>query len=426
MKCLAILPVMLGALCAQGAAPATAPATAPDPLLLPDGTRISAPEQWPARRAQLLATFTREMYGQMPPTPPGMSFQRRDNEPGALNGKATRRQVRINLTDTDADKPGHHIDLLLYIPNHARHPVATILAMNFWGNQAVTADPAVLLPNTYIENTMTKYIDLSGIKDHRATDATRGKNAAQWPIDTILDHGYALATFYRCDLDPDVPGLWQQGVRGLYPELHDLPDNFTAMGAWAWGYSRCMDYLQTDPDIDAKRVAIYGWSRLGKAALFAGASDTRLAAVLSQESGAGGAKLFARHIGEDIARLNTAFPHWYCNNFRKYNGKDKELPFDVNELIALCAPRPVFVASSRDDVQFDPEGEFWATKLAEPVYDLLLPKAAPALPADAWPPVSHPVLGQLGYYVRPGHHQVTDEDWRAHLAFLDKHFKPVP
>ena len=227
-----------------------------------------------------------------------------------------------------------------------------------------------------------------GVVDNRATEASRGTAAIRWPIDMMIDRGYAVVTAYRGDIDPDYDDGFKNGVHALYPELQGRGDNFSTIAAWAWALSRAMDYLETDKNIDAKRVAVFGWSRLGKAALWAGANDERFAAVISNESGAGGAKLFRHGVGENIKRLNTVFPHWYCINFRKYNDKDPELPFDQHMVIALVAPRPVYIGSAEQDKNADPEGEFLAAKAAEPVYRLF---GVDGLPAEKWPAVNQPV-----------------------------------
>jgi hypothetical protein len=181
-----------------------------------------------------------------------------------------------------------------------------------------------------------------------------------------------------------------------------------------------MDYLETDKAIDAEKVAVFGWSRLGKGALWAGATDERFAMVISNESGAGGAKLFHRGVGENIRRLCTVFPHWYAANFKKYMDKDTLLPFDQHEVIALVAPRPVYIASAVDDKGADPEGEFAGAKAAEVVYRFL---GKEGLPTEKIPILNTSVQGQIGYHIRSGGHDVTLFDWQQYLNFADKHFK---
>ncbi len=390
----------------------------PDPLVANDGTKITTASQWrEKRRPELLELFTREMYGRSPGRPEKMSFDVFDRDEDALDGKATRIQIAIYPNGN----PGPRMDLLVYVPNNAKGPVPVILGLNFWGNHAIHPDPGIRLTESWVEDNKQSYVDLAGVKDHEATAACRGINARQWPVEEILSRGYALATMYREDVCPDHVPYFASGAQSCFPELQQGDDNFGCIAAWAWSFSRALDALEKEPSVDAKRVAIFGFSRLGKAALWAGASDERFAMVLSNESGAGGAKLFRRGIGEDITRLNTVFPHWYARNFRKYNGKDTELPFDQHLVISLIAPRPVYVASADDDKHSDPEGEFVAAKAAEPVFLLL---GSEGLPAEKWPAVGTSVQGGIGYHVRPGGHDVMEFDWKQYLDFADKHLKP--
>jgi hypothetical protein len=393
------------------------PSGLPDVLTMPGGAKIVSPAQLPEWRAAWLKFFTEQMYGQAPRVSHAMRFVVADDKPNALSGEATRKQITILLRG-DAEGPALH--LLLYIPNHVRKP-PVILGLNFWGNQAVDADPGVLLSRNWIESAKNPWVDLSCVRDHRATAACRGINAGQWPVETILQRGYALATVYRGDVDPDTKDGFAQSLRAAYPELQNRSDNFSTIGAWAWSLSRVLDYLQTAADVDATRVAVFGWSRLGKAALWAGATDPRFAMVISNESGAGGAKLFRRNVGETILQLNTNFPHWFCANFKQYNGRDAALPFDQHIVIATIAPRPVYIASAIDNAGADPEGEFLAAVAADPVYRLL---GVVGLPTTQWPPVDHPVAGRIGYHVRTGAHDVTAYDWQQFLNFADTHLKP--
>jgi len=380
----------------------------PDPLVAADGTKITTAAQWREKRQpELLEFFTREMYGRNPGRPEKLVSEVFDRDPQALGGKATRIQIAIY----PGGKPGLRMDLLVYVPNGAKGPVPAIVGLNFMGNHTIHADPGIRLTDSWVEN-----------NDHRATAASRGTNAKQWPVEEILARGYALATIYREDVCADHPPYFESGAQSLFPELQQGDENFGCVAAWAWSLSRALDVLEKEPAIDAKRVAVFGFSRLGKAALWAGASDERFAMVISNESGAGGAKLFHRGIGEDIKRLNTVFPHWFARNFRKYIGKDTELPFDQHLVISLVAPRPIYVASAMEDKNSDPEGEFAGAKAAEPVFKLL---GVGGLPAETWPPVDTSVQGGIGYHVRTGKHDVTDFDWQQYLAFADKHLKPA-
>ncbi len=388
--------------------------------MMNNGQRVKTAEQWHSqRRKELLELFANEMYGHSPDRPAGMRFEVFEENTKALNGKATRRQVAIYFSGkTD----GPRMDLLMYIPNRPEGRVPAVLGLNFWGNHTINADPAIRITQSWVESGKgNPYADLSCVVNNRATESCRGINANQWPLDTLLSRGYAVVTAYREDIASDdaKTGL-QKGVHTLYPDFQNRGDNFGTIAAWAWALSRAMDYLVTDKAIDAQKVTVFGWSRLGKAALWAGATDERFALVISNESGAGGAKLFHRGVGENIRRLCTVFPHWYAANFKKYMDKDTILPFDQHQVIALIAPRPVYIASAADDKGADPEGEFAGAKAAEPVY-LFLRKEG--LPIKQLPPLNQSFQGQIGYHIRSGGHDVTLFDWQQYLNFADKHFK---
>lgn len=394
--------------------------TLPDPLILNDGTRVGSKEQWHnQRRKELLEIFSREMYGQSPARPGNMRFDVCDDDPVALEGKATRRQVRISIVRLGKEMS---MDVLMYIPNRLKgKPVPAIVALNFWGNHAIHTDPGIQLSGSWMEE-RTGFANLSCVQKNRATEACRGINAAQWPVEKMIDRGYALVTVYREDIASDVPATqFTTGIHPLYPEWQEREDNFGTIAAWAWGLSRVVDYLETDQDIDIKRIALFGWSRLGKAALWAGANDIRFSLVISNQSGAGGAKVFRRNTGEKIRRLCTVFPHWYSRSFRKYMDKDDILPFDQHMVISLIAPRPVYIGSAEDDELADPEGEFMGALATDPVYKFL---GIEGLPVKIMPSLNQSVQGQIGYHIRTGKHDVTGYDWDQYLDFMDKHFKP--
>jgi len=385
----------------------------PDALSFADGRPIDGPEAWRRRRAEILGLFEAHVYGRTPEgtgTPP--SFEIFDDSPDALGGRAVRRQVRITVA---ASGRTLGMDLLLYLPAASgvggRGPAPVLLGLNFGGNHTVAADPAIRLPASWVGG--------AGSGDaHRATDAGRGRGA--WPVEAIVARGYGLATLYCGDVEPDHAGGFVDGVRGLVsPEgPGEADDAWGALGAWAWGLSRALDYLRTDAAVDGGRVAVMGHSRLGKAALWAGAQDGRFALVVSNNSGCGGAALFRREYGERVANINTAFPHWFCPAFRRYNDREADLPIDQHMLIALVAPRPVYVASAQDDRWADPKGEFLAALGADPVYRLL---GCGGMDLREMPEPEHPTHGTIGYHIRPGGHGVTPYDWARFLDFADRH-----
>ncbi|GGM85361.1 acetylxylan esterase [Dyadobacter beijingensis] len=386
----------------------------PDPFTFNNGKKVRSAQDWERRRKEILETLTREMYGTAPPRPKNMRFEVFDEDKQALGGKATRRQVTVRITEKGREA---RFDLLLYIPNRAKHPVAAIIGLNFIGNQAIHADPGIKLTTAWVENSRM----FPCVADGKATEACRGVNASQWAVDSILARGYALVTLYREEVAADRKAqAFQTGVHTLYPELQQRDDNFGTVAAWAWALSRGMDYLEMDKDIDVKRVAVFGFSRLGKAALWAGATDKRFAAVLSNESGAGGGKQFRRGVGEDINRLVTVFPHWFARSFAKYKNKDTELPFDQHFVLSLIAPRPVYLATAEDDKNSDPQGEFSTARAADAVYRFL---GTNGLPDSPFPALNQPLSGQIGFHIRPGGHDVKMFDWIQFLNFSDLHLQ---
>jgi (4-O-methyl)-D-glucuronate---lignin esterase len=382
----------------------------PDPLVDNTGRRLESPQDWQERRRpEIVKLFETHVYGRSPRSQ-GVEFELKSVSRDALNRSAIRKEITIHLLPRSA---GVSLNLLLYLPRSER-AAPVFLGLNFWGNQSICADPEITLSDAWMRNDTEL-----GITSNRATEATRGCEADRWQVEKVLERGFGVATIYYGDIDPDFDDGFKNGVHALH--ALPQPDEWGAIAAWAWGLSRAMDYLETDPLVDSKHVAVWGHSRLGKAALWAAAQDQRFAMAISNNSGCGGAALNRRIFGETVARINTQFPHWFCRNFHRYNDKENELPVDQHMLIALIAPRPVYVASAAEDLWADPRGEFLAAKAAEPVYDFLLGKGSAGLPDDV-PAIDTSTGKRIGYHIRSGKHDVTAYDWQQFVNFAERHF----
>ena len=357
------------------------------------------------------------MYGKAPGKPQAMTFESSVAK-DALGGKATRKEVTVYFAGDR--RTARRWTILIYLPNEAEKPVPLFVGLNF---AAITRST----PTRASRSTqwMSGARHGKGVVDHRPPRRSRaGRTASRWPVEKILARGYGLATIYYGDIDPDFDDGFQNGVHPLFykpGQTRPAADEWGSIGAWAWGLSRALDYLETDRDVDAKHVAVMGHSRLGKTAALGRRPGRALRPGdlqrLRLRRGGPEPAVF----GETVARINTSFPHWFCGNFKKYNDREGELPVDQHMLIALIAPRPVYVASAEEDRWADPRGEFLSAKDADPVYRLL---GTDGLAAEDMPPVEQPVMSQtIGYHIRPGKHDVTDYDWQRYLDFADKHFK---
>ncbi len=384
----------------------------PDPLVMLNGERVTSKEQWlTQRKPELKELFQHYMYGYLPP-PVKIEAKVEREDRKALEGKATLKEVTISFGPIGTPP----IHLLLVVPNERKGPAPVFVGMNFCGNHAVVKDPAVRLPTVWM------YPNRAGVKNNRATEEGRGTEVDTWALAQSIEHGYAVATFYSGDVDPD-----RADVRaGIQPHLAKLgitkpgPHDWGTIAAWAWGIQRAVDYLVTDKELDAKRICVVGHSRLGKTALLAAAFDERIALAIPHQAGCGGTapSRTTNPKAETVQRINTSFPHWFDGTFKEFNDQVERLPFDQHCLAALVAPRPLLYTNAVEDQWANPDGQFQMLQAADPVYRLL---GVGGLDARQMPAVGQLVDSRLGYWIRPGKHSMTREDWKVFLAFADKH-----
>jgi len=384
--------------------------TLPALLKTESGKSVKNVKDWETeRRPELLQIFATQMYGVTPDEKIPVSYQVMEETENAFNGKATRKQVKFTFSNN-----GKQLEamLLMFIPNKVQGKIPVIVGYNYKGNHSTIADSSILYsPSLHL------------VKEPGHPDWVRGCQSNRWAFEDMINRGYAVATMCYHDIFQDKKGLKQHSIVSLFSDFDEnsqKSDEWQAIGAWAWGSSRILDYLATLSNIDVSKSLLMGHSRQGKAALWAGAQDERFGIVIANNSGSGGAALSKREYGETVDRVSSITPAWFCPAFRKYAKNEKNLPFDQHQLIALMAPRPVYVASAVEDRWADPKGEFLSTYHAGPAYKLYGLKT---IKSDKMPALHQPVMTHLGYHIREGIHDVTDYDWSRFMDFADLHFK---
>ncbi len=369
--------------------------TLPEILRTNAGEPVTDKEQWmKVRRPELLEQFENEVYGRVPDAYDSIGFATLLERPGFMNGKAMYRKVEIKVY-RNYDSVSIILELVLPSENVLRDAAAP------------APSPVFLLINH---------------RGSRNFDPLTDEPSGFFAVDLLVENGYGMAILDEDDVAPDDAELfYTKTIRKLYPEQIRIPNGMMALGAWGWGASRVMDYFESEPLVDPERVAVIGHSRGGKAALWCGAQDQRFAFVISNNSGCGGAALSRRAIGETVARINDRFPHWFCDNFNKYNDREEDLPVDQHMLIALMAPRPVYIASASEDSWADPRGEFLSALSAGEVWALFNRKG---LTAAEMPSPDKPVQGgYIGYHLRTGGHKLSRYDWEQYIRFADLRMK---
>ena len=386
----------------------------PNPLVMLDGSPVSTKQQWEEkRRPELQALFQHYMYGYLPPATPVTATQTASND-DLFDGKASWKSFTLQY-GPEGTPP---LDLLLVTPNAQKGVPPVFVGINFCGNHTLLADPAIPLTRSWYRGTCP------GCENDVATEKGRGGQSDVWNVEMIIDRGYALATFYYGDVDPDKrendftdgvhPHFFKKGQ--TEPGKHD----WGAVAAWAYGVHRVIDFLEADKSVNTEKLALVGHSRLGKATLFAGAMDDRIKVVIPHQAGCGGTAPNRFNVGESVERINTSFPHWFNDTFPEFNQQVERLPFDQHCLAALCAPRAVLYSNAEEDEWADPNGQFNMLKAADPVYRFL---GADGLQADAKPEMGNLINSRLGYFIRPGKHSMATEDWKVFLDFADRHLK---
>lgn len=364
--------------------------TLPDVLKTTTNIEVSRKMTWKkARRPEILKLFEDNIYGQMPKSYNNIKYSVINENATAMNGKARLKEILIEVFNNNKSVK---INLVLFVPNNARKPAPAFLLINIGSSRGLESmDPTRVTKNDF------------------------------WPAEMLIDSGYAVATFDGNDLAPDNKTTFANGALQLYPEQITADNGMRAVGAWGWGASRVMDYFEKDVDIDAKKVALVGHSRGGKASLWAAAQDQRFALCISNCSGNSGAALARRQFGERIRIINTFFPHWFTPNYKKYNDHEDLLPVDQHMLIALIAPRPVYVTNASKDLWADPKGTFLSLKNAERVFALYGIRSN--LPANP-PGINESIIqSPLAYHNREGEHDLTVYDWNNFIKFANYHYK---
>jgi hypothetical protein len=372
----------------------------PDPLLLNNGKKITSGKAWwKKRRPEIVEDFDRDVYGRMPNNTPKVNWKvisttrERNGEVPVIT-----RRLAGHVDNSAYPLVTVNIDLTVTTPANANGPVP--LMMEFSWSPEVLAALAKRFPQASVSG-----------------------SEPTWQ-QQVLAKGWGYAIYLPTSVQADKAEGLTEGVIGLVNQGQPRKlDDWGALRAWAWGASRALDYFETDKSVDAKRVGVAGHSRYGKAALVAMAYDARFAIAYISSSGEGGAKLFRRNFGEQIGNVaGTGEYHWMAGNFLKYAGPltENDLAVDAHELIALCAPRPVFIGAgaTNGDGWADAKGMFLAAVGAAPVYKLLGKKD---LGTSEFPPIETALIdGDIAFRQHSAGHTPAP-NWPTFLAFASRY-----
>lgn len=375
--------------------------TLPNPLILNDGTQVNSPELWTTRRREeIMELFRKHMYGRRPEIEYSIHYEILNTIDDVFDSLAIAYDLRA-VVSYDGRK--HSFPFTVFIPKRIETPLPAIIHIRFGSvsvEKAIESDIAQVRPPF-----------VGSVHD-------------TWPVKELLERGYATASYYYEEIDtdegdrPNEDNVISKGIRTLFAGDEPLSDDaWGDYSAWGWGASRILDYFESLDSIDNQRIAVTGHSRLGATALWAACEDTRFALAYSVSSGATGAKLTRRNFGDNIEICIDHQPHFYSKAFSKYMNRGNELPIDQHELIALIAPRGVYVSSAGEDLLADPRGEYLAVVNSAPVFKLLGNTSItnPEMPPQG---ISR-VRGNTGYHIRPGPHSFTHQDWDLFLNFAE-------
>lgn len=380
------------AACMAASVRAAVPSGVPELLETFAGERIEDAGQWEKVRApELLEEFTRWEYGRRPvERPAALAFEAAAPDRVMMDGRALRKRVRAMYAGPFG---GGSFTFTAFIPRGAKRPAPAFLLV-------CNRDPAANI------------------------DPDREKKSGFWPAEEIVDRGYAAIAFWSGDISPDRQHGRTLGVFAAFEDVEKQYRDRSAWGmisAWAWGASRVMDWIETEPLLDAKRVAVVGHSRGGKTTLVAGVYDKRFAMACANDSGCSGAKL--NHIdlpkSEHVADILGTFQYWFCLDYTKRANAETAWRVDQHEFIALMAPRLVCIASATEDDWAGQEGEYFGGLLASPAWELYGRKG---LVAGGFPAPETPLQeGCISYHLRTGKHDLTPYDWARFMDFADRH-----
>ncbi len=359
----------------------------PELLVTQDGQTVSTIDQWErVRRPEILKLFEDHVYGQVPKDFDKIRFRVTNQDKKAMEGRATLKEVDITVT---RNKQSVTIHLKMFTPNHIKKPVPMFLVINHRGM--------------------------------RTMDVTRENKDGFWPAELVIEAGYGISGFDVIDVSPDNGERFRDGVISkLYPEQMEPGNGMAGLGAWGWGASRVIDYFEKDRSVDAGKIISVGHSRGGKSSLWLGAQDQRVAITVSNESGNSGAALSRRNFGETVARITTKFFYWFCPNYAEYGDNEDNLPVDQHMLIAMMAPRAVYIASAAEDLWADPKGMYLGLSAAQPVFSLYGLETGLS---EVIPPVNEQIIkSHMGFHNREGKHNMTPYDWQQFIRFANEYF----